>query len=236
MHEGHRSRIRQKLDSSALADHELLEIVLFTALPRQNTNELAHRLLAQFGSFWEVLNAPFQELCKVRGVGESLAGFLSSLGKIYTRIDESRKQPLRYYGRFDTASFLPFVKEVYQNVGVEVAELYLLDGESRILTSRRFSTQNIDYVQLPSSELLAFLSTEGASGVVLVHNHPRGSANVSQEDDLMTAKLQMLCSMHNLLLCDHIVYSPSGIYSYYLNGDLKKISEQYSSNSLFERK
>ncbi|MBQ7830661.1 MAG: RadC family protein [Clostridia bacterium] len=236
MHEGHRSRIRNKLDSSALADHELLEIVLFTAVPRQNTNELAHRLLAQFGSFWEVLNAPFKELCAVKGVGESVAGFLVSLGKIYARIDEDRKQKLRYYGRFDTVSFLPFVKETYQNVGVEVAELYLLDGESRILASKRFSTQSIDSVQLSSSELLAFLSTEGASGVVMVHNHPNGSANVSQEDDQMTAKLQMLCSMHNLLLCDHIIYAPNGMYSYYLNGDLQNISQKYSSSNLFERK
>jgi DNA repair protein RadC len=127
------------------------------------------------------------------------------------------------------------VKEIYQNVRVEVAELYLLDGESHILASKRFSTQSIDSVQLSSSELLAFLSTEGASGVVMVHNHPHGSANVSEEDDRMTAKLQMLCSMHNLLLCDHIIYAPNGMYSYYLNGDLQNISQKYSSSSLFER-
>ena len=235
MHEGHRSRIRQKLDTETLADHELLEIVLFTGLKRQNTNDLAHRLLLRFGSFWEVLNAPFKELCEVQGVGESLAGFLSSLGKIYLRIDEKQKRPIRYYGRFDTASFLPYVKEVYQKVDVEIAELYLLDGESRVLTSKRFSTLSKDHVQLASTEMTAFLATEGASGVVLVHNHPCGKAEVSDDDNLMTAKLQMLCSMHNLLLCDHIIYSPSGMYSFYLNGDLKRIAGKYSTDILFDR-
>lgn len=233
MHEGHRSRIRQKLDTETLADHELLEIVLFTGLKRKNTNDLAHRLLIRFGSFWSVLNAPFKELCQVEGVGESLAGFLSSLGKIYSRIDEDCKKPIRYYGRFDTVSFLPFVKEVYQHIGVEIAELYLLDGESRVITSKRFSTRSIDSVQLEANELSAFLSTEGASGVVLVHNHPFGDANVSEADNRMTVKLQMLCSMHNLLFCDHIVYAPKGVYSYYLNGDLKRVADKYSAD-LFE--
>jgi len=62
----------------------------------------------------------------------------------------------------------------------------------------------------------------------MVHNHPFGDAVSSEKDDMMTKNLQMLCSMHNRLFCDHIIYAPNGMYSYYLSGKLKEISENYS--------
>jgi DNA repair protein RadC len=100
---------------------------------------------------------------------------------------------------------------------------------------QRFSVDSLFKVDVIPEELSAFLLTEQASGAVMVHNHPFGSAYPSEADDKMTINAQMLCSMHNLLLCDHIIYAPNGMYSYYLNGDLQNISQKYSSSSLFER-
>ena len=82
-HAGHRKRIIQKLESGTLLDHELLEIMLFSVLPRRNTNDLAHRLLNQFGSIHEVYAASMEELMKVPGIGESIAAHIRCTGIVY---------------------------------------------------------------------------------------------------------------------------------------------------------
>ena len=83
-------------------------------------------------------------------------------------------------------------------------------------------------MEVEPEEVSAFLITEGASGVVMVHNHPVGEAVPSKADDIMTRNCQILCSTHNRLICEHIIYAPNGMYSYYLSGALKEITEQYS--------
>ena len=72
-HAGHRRRMIEKLKTDSLLEHELLEVLLFNALPRRNTNDLAHKLLGEFGSVKEILSAPIEQLTKVEGVGESVA-------------------------------------------------------------------------------------------------------------------------------------------------------------------
>ena len=96
------------------------------------------------------------------------------------------------------------------------------------MKKQRFSIESISKVQVEPEEISAFLITEGASGVVMVHNHPVGEAVPSQADDTMTKNCQILCSTHNRLICEHIIYAPNGMYSYYLSGKLKEITEQYS--------
>ncbi|MBO7297723.1 MAG: hypothetical protein J6U60_01595, partial [Clostridia bacterium] len=85
-------------------------------------------------------------------------------------------------------------------------------------------------------ELSAFLLTEQASGVVMVHNHPFGSAFPSEADDKMTINVQMLCSMHNRLLCEHVIYAPDGLFSYYLSGKIQDIGREYVFSRLLEEK
>ena len=91
MHEGHRKRLIQKLldKKEVLSDHELLEILLFFAIPRKNVNEEAHRLIDDFGSLKNVLNVDADTLESVEGIGEKSAVFLSLIGEIYRRADES---------------------------------------------------------------------------------------------------------------------------------------------------
>ena len=92
-HDGHRHRIIEKLDSGNLCEHEILEILLFNAIPRRNTNELAHRLLAAFGSVRGIFSATVAQLKTVDGVGENVAAYLRCVGKfyeVYRAADEER--------------------------------------------------------------------------------------------------------------------------------------------------
>ncbi|MBS5023490.1 MAG: hypothetical protein KH054_10090 [Firmicutes bacterium] len=124
-HDGHRHRIIEKLDSGNLCEHEILEILLFNAIPRRNTNELAHRLLAAFGSVRGIFSATVAQLKTVDGVGENVAAYLRCVGKfyeVYRAADEER-----FPKKFEAESFMAFVKENYAPADKEVLDFYLID-------------------------------------------------------------------------------------------------------------
>ena len=226
LHAGHRQRVYEKMQRDALADHEWLEALLYNAVPRRNTNELAHALLKRFGSVQGVLSATMDELQSVDGVGASVASYLHCIGHFYNQYKKNDES--WFYDVFSVESFLPFVKKRYSAFPYEVLDIYLLDADGRLLAREGFSVESIRTVQVLPEEITAFLLTKGAHGVVMVHNHPRGGAKPSENDDGVTKNLQMLCSIHNRLLCDHIIYAVDGIYSYYLSGRLQEISEKFS--------
>lgn len=225
-HAGHRQRLIEKMDSGALRDHEYLEILLFNALPRRNTNGLAHKLLAEFGSIQAILQAGYKRLSQIEGVGPNIAAYLACLGK-FTQSYAMPKM-CTFPKVFQSESFCAYVKTAYGDLPYEVLDIYLLDGESRIYRRKQFSTEALFNVYLESEKFSALLGDENPSGIVLVHNHPGGDMYPSEMDDRTTQKVQLYCSMHNLLLCDHLIYSPKGIYSYELTGRLETIRAQIS--------
>jgi DNA repair protein RadC len=220
------------LDKGSLAEHEWLEILLYNGIPRRNTNEIAHALIARFGTVLNVLSASVEELQQVKGVGVNLAGYLRCIGHFYEEYQESNEP--KFYGKFSSEAFMPFVKQTYEGNLFEVIDIYLLDGEGRIVKKQRFSIDSICSVRVVPEEVAGFLLEENASGAVMVHNHPYGDAMPSDTDDMMTKNCQMLCSMHNRLLCDHIIYSPNGMFSYYLSGRMGEISKNYSVGKLLK--
>ncbi len=231
-HDGHRGRIIKKLDQDILLDHELLEVLLFNAQPRKNTNDIAHALLAKFGAIDDIFRATTQQLEEVDGVGQSIAAYLFCIGKFYKKYFDLNKK--EYEGKYEASKFLPFVKRAYRNEPREVLDLYLLDAEGLVFEQYRFSVSSSFEVALKPEEMTALLLREKPSGIVMVHNHPTGNAFPSEKDEHVTSKLQLACSFHNVLLCDHVIYAPNGIYSYYLSGRLRDISNNYSVASILE--
>ena len=229
-HYGHRKRIIEKLEGNFLLDHELLEILLFNAVPRRNTNDLAHRLLARFGSIPNVFSASFQELCEVDGVGESVAAYLCSLGKINKKFGEQKRK--EFQSRYDMQKFCAYIMDKYGREETEVIDAYALDKTGKIFETRRFTCESLARVDVEPAELSQFLLAFRPAGLIMVHNHPTGEARASKQDDMMTRKAQMICSMQNILFCDHLIYGVNGIYSYYLDGKLVEISKRYSVQEL----
>jgi len=225
-HEGHRKRIIAKLESGTLLDHELLEILLFSLQPRKNTNDLAHRLLAKFGSVYGVFSAPMEDLMQVKGVGESIAANLRCIGIVYRKhfLDERKV----FKGKFESNRFLAYAKEVYEGADCEIVDVYLLDKKSHVVKKHRFTDENGVSAGMDSSELSKILARERPAGVVLAHNHPFGSPEPSKTDDEATKNCHIVCGLHGVLLCDHVIYSPEGCYSYYLSGKIQKISQSYT--------
>ena len=234
MHEGHRQRMLERLESAegSLQEHELLEILLFNAIPRKNTNELAHRLLSAFGSLRAVLGAEMAELKAVPGVGESTAAYLRIIGIFYARAQ--LKEP-ELPSAFSFAAFRPFLIERFEGAREEYVELYSLDGKDCVKTVRRFSSEKSFQASVDPKEISRFLVEAKPAAMVAVHNHITGPATPSREDDDFTAQLEILCSMHNVSLRDHIICSPEGVYSYFLSGKLNELSARYSIGNELER-
>lgn len=229
LHDGHRARMREKLkNGTTLLDHEVLEVFLFNAVPRMNTNELAHRLIAQFGSLTGVFCATMEQLCQVDGVGDSLAAYIYTAGKCYEKFYEMRMKTHLDLRTYNTDSFLDYVQKSYVSVDREVFDLYGIGENSNIILCKRFSQDSLFNVEVSPEEISKFIMQNQVSGIVMVHNHPLGDAVPSETDDQMTIKCQLMCSLQNVLLCDHVIYAKGGVYSYYKSGFLKKISERYS--------
>ena len=234
MHEGHRQRMLERLESAegSLQEHELLEILLFNAIPRKNTNELAHRLLSTFGSLRAVLGAEMEELKAVPGVGESTAAYLRIIGIFYARAQ--LKEP-ELPSAFSFAAFRPFLIERFEGAREEYVELYSLDGKDCVKNVRRFSSEKSFQASVDPKEISRFLVEAKPAAMVAVHNHITGPATPSREDDDFTAQLEILCSMHNVSLRDHIICSPEGVYSYFLSGKLNELSARYSIGNVLGR-
>lgn len=232
-HDGHRKRLIAKIDKGALEEHEWLEVLLFSALPRRNTNDIAHRLLAKFQTIPNIFSAPIKELTSVKGVGDSVAGNLRAVGhfleKYYVKSEKY------FVGKYTSAEFIPFVKQVYAKERYEVVDVYLLNGTGEVFSRKRFTDENRATVALQPEELTRVIVEETPSGIVLVHNHPDGRAEPSETDDYTTNKCQVVCSFHNIMFCDHIIYAPDGVYSYYNSGKLKEISMEYSMQGVLGR-
>ena len=232
VHDGHRARIRERLSQGIVMEHEILEILLFNAVPRLNTNELAHRLLATFGSIPGVLSATMEQLQEVEGMGSSLAAYIHCCGLCFERCYVAKMTPKARQRVYETDSFIQYVVETYGQVDREILDLYALDENGNIIICKRFTQDSLFNVSVSPEQIGKFLTDNKACGLVMVHNHPFGDAEPSASDDFMTMKCQLICSLQNVLLCDHVIYSPEGAYSYYRKGRLQEISAQYSVNSV----
>lgn len=225
-HAGHRKRLIEKLEQEALREHEVLEVLLFNAVPRKNTNDIAHRLLAEFGSVPAILEAPISALKAVDGVGDSLAAYLRCIGAFAERYYAAYKD--RFPFAFEEEEFLSYVRREYTYLDTEVLDCFLLNHRGRILQRKRFSVNAQDFSSIEPEELTELLTSRGVCGVVFVHNHPNASSAPSACDDDMTKKCQWICTFHNVLLCEHVICGEEGIYSYYREGKLLASSQTSS--------
>jgi DNA repair protein RadC len=226
-HYGHRQRIYDKFQKDgALHEHELLEMLLFNAIPQKNTNDLAHRLLAAFKSIRGVFTASMEDLQKVDGVGQSVAAYLNCVGLFYSRYYEFQNSSIPQI--FDPKNFLTFVKDSYVKEKSEVLDFFLLDKNRKIIHRQRFSHEDFFKVEVKPEEFTKMLIEYRPGGLVAVHNHPYSSCAPSSADNDATAQIQIIASFHNILFCDHLIFGNDGVYSYYLDGKMQEYTEKFS--------
>ena len=206
IHEGHRERMKKRFLEHGLEnfdDVNALELLLFYALPRRDTNALAHALLDRFGSLAGVLDASAEELMTVDGVGENAAGLLRLIPAVSRRYvvgktpaAEPVDSPTKA-GRYFVPRFL------YETDEVVLA--LLLDARRRPILCREMGRGTVDAAQISARKLAALCLERKASSVIVAHNHPSGSAMPSTEDEAFTARLAEALSVLGVELSDHII-------------------------------
>ncbi len=230
MHEGHRQRMLQRLEhAEGLQDHELLEILLFNAIPRKNTNPIAHALLTAFPSLDEVFQADYSELLNVEGVGPETAAYLRCIGILRERIRSDRD---RVPTVFSAGKFSEYLRGRFASLREEVIEIFSIDAQQRVHSSKRFTLSLSDRAAVEPEEINAFLTSRKPAGIVLAHNHPTGPALPSAEDDKFTAQMQVICSMNKIRLYDHIIVGREGTYSYFLVGRMEEIRRKFNLSAI----
>ncbi len=230
MHEGHRKRMLAKVESGALLyDHEVLEILLFNACPRINTNPLAHALLERFCSLSGVLGASVAELKEVKGVGENVAMYLRTVGLCLGRA--GRTQGLATLKNLGDC--VKFVSMRLKGRKEEFLELYMLDKSGCVTRVFTYTSADRNRVTADSGEIVKSIVNSAPFGILIAHNHVNGNANPSENDDEFTKIMQLICNMNNVVLWDHIIYAGE-VFSYKDSGRLERISANYTLKSVLK--
>ena len=212
VHQGHRARQRKKLLENgprAFADHELLEMLLYYAIPRRDTNELAHRLLERFGSLQGVFSAPVEELSTVEGVGENAAVLLNLVPQIWQR--SLQGAPERILNSVDKCG--EYFAELLSGSRREMLWQVCLDGKGKVLSSRCLAEGDVSMAAVSVRQVVEYALRAGAVAVVLAHNHPSGVALPSAEDRMVTHQVMEALEPLGIRLIDHIVVADNDFVS-----------------------
>lgn len=215
MHDGHRARKKSRFLEQGLgsfADHEVLELVLFYAIPRRDTNETAHRLMERFGSLQGVLEADREELEKVPGVGENAALLLKLIPAVCRRAAQPDTRLPGKPIRNGTEAGAYFVRRL-DGEKRELLYLMCLDGKGKVLSCRCLSSGSANMTSASVRQVVEQALRCGASAVILAHNHPSGIALPSRADQQMTQQVVDALAPLGIRLLDHIVVADGDFVS-----------------------
>ena len=214
IHEGHRERMRKQLKTSgmdSLSDVQVLEMLLYYAAPRGDTNPAAHALLKRFGTLDGVFSAPETELRKIDGVGEVAAQLLLLVPQVARRCLMSRSTQIQV---LDTTSkcgqyLLPFLHGERE----EVVYLLCLDAKCKALDCVLIHRGGVNVASIAARKVVKAALDSNATSVVLAHNHPSGLALPSQEDKQTTMVLKAALDAVGVVLADHIIVADDDFVS-----------------------
>ena len=223
IHEGHRARLKEKYRKHGLdsfTDIEALELLLFFAIPRANTNELAHALLKRFHDFRGVMEAKYDELRQVPGIGESASTLLrlvTDLNGRYQRSASTRGTQIRSCG--DAGAFL---MPQFEYRAEECSVLLCMDPAGRVIDCHLLAEGTSSMVGLDAREIVETVLRDKAARVILAHNHVSGVALPSTADVDVTGRLYRMLQMIGVELVDHIVFSDGDFVSMRESGHFAK--------------
>lgn len=214
MHEGHRERMRAQLRQSgmdSLSDVQVLEVLLYHAFARQDTNLLAHALIARFGSLAGVFEAPVSELVKVPGIGPGAAELIALVPQIERRhlISRTRTESILT----STAQCGQYLTPFFYGAVEEQVYLLCLDAKCKALDCILVQSGDVNSAGISVRKVVRAALDTNATSVVLAHNHPSGVALPSEEDKRVTQVIRDALDAVDILLADHIIVADGDFVS-----------------------
>ena len=224
MHEGHRERIKEKFLKNGIDNfepHEVLELLLYSAIPRKDTNVIAHNLLDHFGSLSGIFDAPYEELLKVDGIGQSAATLIKLVPPISRcYLDDKQQDKARIYNTEAAGKML-----LHKFIGRtnEVVVLLLLDSKGRQLFCDVVNEGSVNTVPIYVRKIVELAVRYNAASAILSHNHPSGNTMPSAGDITATKDVFHALETVNVHLSDHIIVIDGDYLSLADSGLLKNL-------------
>lgn len=213
-HQGHRQRMRRRFLRHGLEnfdDHTALELLLFYALPRVDTNALAHKLLDSFGTLDNILDASPEELMAVEGIGENAAALIRLIPAMGARYMESKSRVGSILATPEAAG--AYVMPYFMGSREERILMVCMDAKMKALDCRVLATGDVTTANVSVRKVVEFAVKRNAPTVLMAHNHVGGLALPSKEDVESTLRLRELLRGVGITLVDHLVVADDDFVS-----------------------
>lgn len=212
---GHRDRLRERFlkgGVNALQDYELLELILFMAIPRKDVKPLAKELLAKFGGFTGVMNAETSALLQVKGLSETSVAALKAVtaSAYYLMREEIMKGPI--LNSWD--KLMDYCQATMAHEKKENFRLLFMNKKNELIADEIQQTGTVDHTPAYPREIMKRALELGATALILVHNHPSGDPSPSRADVEMTNAIIEAGKPFSIVIHDHIIVSRNGYNSF----------------------
>jgi DNA repair protein RadC len=217
----HRKRLRARFmegGAAALPDYEMLELLLFRAIPRQDVKPLARLLLETFGDFNRVISAPPQRLLMVKGVGEAVVQELKIVEAAAGRLMRARIMNQPVLSSWN--ALLDYCQTVMAHRETEQFRILFLDRKNVLIADEEQGKGTVDHVPVYPREVVKRALELNASAIILIHNHPSGDPTPSEADISMTMQIQDAAQVLGIVIHDHLIIGKSRELSFRAEGYL----------------
>lgn len=215
----HRKRLRDRFMSGgpdALPDYEMLELVLFRAIPRQDVKPLARRLIDTFGDFNGVLSAPPARLAQVEGVGPAVIAEVKIVEAAAHRLAQGRVLNKPALSSWD--ALVTYCHTVMSHRETEQFRILFLDRKNVLIADEQQARGTVDHVPVYPREVVKRALELNASAMILVHNHPSGDPTPSESDIQMTSQIDTAARALGITVHDHLIIGKSRELSFRAQG------------------
>lgn len=215
IHEGHRERLKKrflKQGLEAFEEHEALELLLFFALPRKDTNPLAHELLARFGSLKNIFDADASDIARIKGIGDNAAVLLklqSELARKYWLTDLENNTRIS-----SIASAIEYVSLLFRGKAHEEFYIVCLDAHFRVRHTDRLSRGTATETPVYIRHITETVVRTNAENIIIAHNHPGGNAMPSEKDLKITQQVISAMEAISVPMLDHIIIGADEAFSF----------------------
>ena len=214
-HSGHRERLRDRFmrgGDKALADYEMLELLLFNAIPRRDTKPLAKELIARFGTFAEVVSAPETRLREIKGVSERVITELKLVRAAALRLMQGQIMERKVLSSWDQVVAYCRAAMAYETR--EQFRILFLDKKNNLIADEMQQQGTVDHTPVYVREVVKRALELSATAIVLVHNHPSGDPTPSRADIDMTKMIIDAAKPLGVVVHDHIIVGRDRVASF----------------------
>ena len=214
-HIGHRQRLRERFTESggaALADYELLELLLFQAIPRRDTKPIAKALMKRFGTYAGVLHAAPAELRRVEGVGDAAVVALKTVAEAATRLAREDVMDEPVLSSWDR--LIAYLRIGMGREKTEQFRILFLDTKNKLIADEMQQKGTVNHTPVYPREVIKRALELSATAVIMVHNHPSGDPEPSKADIEMTREVREAGAKLGVTLHDHVIIARGGYSSF----------------------